>query len=114
MDVFSHTENGVCILSLSGPLVRGEAEQKLGRGFAALLGSGERTFVFHLADVPYVDSAGIGELVACAKRAYEHGGVIKIVLPPGGRTHDIFRIASLDKVFEIFPQADQALASFFP
>jgi anti-anti-sigma factor len=62
--------------------------------------------------VPYVDSAGVGELVGCAKRAYERGGAIKIVLPPRGAVRETFRITSLDKVFEIFEHEDEALASF--
>jgi len=112
VDVFSRKHGKICVVALSGRLTLGEVEEKLNRSFAALLDSGERLFVFHMAAVPYVDSAGVGELVACAKRAYEKGGVIKIVLPNDCLTYQIFVKTSLDKVFELYSTEGAALASF--
>ena len=112
MEVFSRKVGKVSVVALSGRLTLGEVEDKLKKHFQALLDSGERMFVFHLAAVPYVDSAGVGELVACAKSAYENGGVIKVVLPNDGLTYQIFVKTSLDKVFELYDTEDQAVASF--
>jgi len=112
VEVFSRKHGKISVLALSGRLTLGEVEDKLKDSFVALLDSGERLFVFHMAAVPYVDSAGVGELVACAKRAYEKGGVIKIVLPNDCLTYQIFVKTSLDKVFELYPTEDAALASF--
>ena len=112
MEVFSRKHGKISVVALSGRLTLGEVEDKLEKSFVALLDSGERLFVFHMAAVPYVDSAGVGELVACAKRAYEKGGVIKIVLPNDCLTYQIFVKTSLDKVFELYPTEDAALASF--
>lgn len=112
MDVFSRKKGKICIIALSGRLTLGEVEVKLKRSFVALLDTGERRFLFNMAAVPYIDSAGVGELVACAKRAYEKGGVIKIVLPNDCLTYQIFVKTSLDKVFELYPTEDAALACF--
>ncbi len=112
VEVFSRKVGKISVLGLSGRLTLGEVEDKLKKHFKALLDSGERTFVFHMAAVPYVDSAGVGELVACAKRAYETGGIIKIVLPNDGLTYQIFIKTSLDKVFELYDTEKQAVASF--
>jgi anti-anti-sigma factor len=101
VDVFSRKKGKICIIALSGRLTLGEVEVKLKRSFVALLDTGERRFLFNMAAVPYIDSAGVGELVACAKRAYEKGGVIKIVLPNDCLTYQIFVKTSLDKVFEL-------------
>jgi anti-anti-sigma factor len=112
VDVFSRKKGKICIIALSGRLTLGEVEVKLKRSFVALLDTGERRFLFNMAAVPYIDSAGVGELVACAKRAYEKGGVIKIVLPNDCLTYQIFVKTSLDKVFELYPTEDAALACF--
>ena len=112
MEVLSRKVGKVSVVVLSGRLTLGEVEDQLKKQFEALLDSGERTFVFNMATVPYVDSAGVGELVACAKRAYETGGIIKIVLPNDCLTYQIFIKTSLDKVFELYDTEEQALASF--
>ena len=112
MEVLSRKVGKVSVVAFSGRLTLGEVEDKLEKHFKALLDSGERMFVFNMAAVPYVDSSGVGELVACAKRAYENGGIIKIVLPNDGLTYQIFIKTSLDKVFELYDTEEQALASF--
>ena len=112
MELLSRKVGKITVVAFSGRLTLGEVDDKLEKQFDALLDSGERMFVFHLAAVPYVDSAGVGELVACAKRAYESGGIIKVVLPNDGLTYQIFTKTSLDKVFELFDTEAQAVASF--
>ena len=112
MEIFTRREGKVTVVSLSGAVVGGEAEASLRSTFRGLLDSGDRLFVFHMTAVPYLDSAGVGELVGCAKRDYERGGAIKIVLAPRGPVREIFKVTSLDKVFEIFEHEAEAVASF--
>ena len=112
MELFTSKKGKVSIVSFSGRVTLGEVGDKLKTCFGGLLDAGERRFVFHLAAVPYVDSSGVGELVSCAKRAYEKGGVIKVVLPADCLTHQIFMKTGLDKVFELYPDEAAAIASF--
>lgn len=112
MELLATKKGKISILSFSGRVTLGEVGDKLKDTFKGLLESGERRFVFNLAAVPYVDSAGVGELVACAKRAYEQGGVIKVVLPANSVTYQIFIKTALDKVFELYPDEGAAIASF--
>ena len=58
-----------------------------------------------------MDSAGIGELVACHKRAVEKGGVIKI-LKPNEKLLDLFTITKLIEIFDIFDNEKDAVKSF--
>jgi anti-anti-sigma factor len=112
VDILIRKEGQVRVVSMSGRLTFGEAGDKLGAPFRELIDSGDRRFVFHMADVPYVDSAGIAELVACAKRAYERGGVVKVVSPSGSKTRRVFALTGLEKVFEVFDTEGDAIGSF--
>jgi len=112
VELFTSKKGKVSIVSFSGRVTLGEVGEKLKVCFEGLIEAGERRFVFNLAAVPYVDSSGVGELVSCAKRAYEQGGVIKVVLPANCLTHQIFLKTGLDKVFELYPDEGAAIASF--
>ena len=58
-----------------------------------------------------MDSAGLGELVACHKRANANGGNIKI-LRPSGKVADLLSLTKITEIFEIFDDEGEALASF--
>ena len=111
MDILHRKEGTVSVISLSGRLTAGEAEL-LRDGFKDRLGAGERWFVLQMSEVPYVDSAGVAEIVACAKRAFERGGVIKLVAAPDSKTRQILSLTGLDRVFEMFEIEREAVASF--
>lgn len=97
-------------MDLSGELKLGEPTRLLRERSKELVASGERFFVLDLLDVPWLDSSGIGEVFACYKRARERDGVVKLVLRD--RSYSLFTLTQLDRVFEIFPDAHRALASF--
>lgn len=102
----------VCVFEVSGSMNIGRGDVELREAFKEAIRDGERSFLFNLTKVSYMDSAAIGETVACAKRAAEAGGTIKIVLVPKGRPDEILRVTSLDRVFEIFTDEKEALVSF--
>jgi anti-sigma B factor antagonist len=58
-----------------------------------------------------MDSAGIGELVACYKRAKEKGGNVKL-LNPSGKVLDLLTLTKLEEVFETYRQEQEAVGSF--
>ncbi len=112
MEIKADKKNGINILYLAGKMTIGDGDVKLRKAFRDLLEAGERQFLFDMSEVPYLDSAAVGETVACYKRASDQGGVIKVVMPPGGKAHEVFVLTYLDRVFQIFPDEDEALASF--
>ena len=68
--------------------------------------------VIDLLGAAWMDSSGVGALVACAKHAAERGAVIKIALPVEGPVHNVFAICHLERVFDTYPQVKAAVASF--
>ena len=112
MAIESHKIGGVSILGFQGRLTRGSGDLAMREQFVSLLDAGERKFVFDFKNVPYLDSATLGETVACLKRAREQRGTVKVVLVPGGRPSELFRMTSLDRAFDIYPSESHALESF--
>ncbi len=112
MAITVRNRDGVTILDVSGAMRLGSEDVELRRTLRSRLDAGDVKFLFNFKKVSYMDSAAIGETVACHKRAAERGGVIKLLMIPKGRPDELFRIASLDRVFEIFRDEDEAIASF--
>ena len=105
-------EGDVVIVDISGRMTIGKGDVDMREKFTDLLASGERKFIFDMTRVSYVDSAGVGETVACQKRVREKDGIIRLVMPTAGKVHQIFVIAYLDRAFEIFEDEPAALAAF--
>ncbi len=101
----------VAVVDLSGKITIGEGDVVLRETVNELLDSGKRDILLNLAKVSYMDSAGIGELVACYKRAKEKGGTVKL-LNPSGKVFDLLQLTKLEEVFEIYRDEKEALVSF--
>jgi anti-sigma B factor antagonist len=72
---------------------------------------GKNNLVIDLNAVRFVDSSGLGSLVSGFKNASARNGNLKLCgLQPQVRS--MFELTRLHRVFEIFPDADEALASF--
>jgi anti-sigma B factor antagonist len=101
----------VSILDLSGKITIGEGDVILREEVNKLLETDRKSILLNLDKVTYMDSAGIGELVACFKRASESGAKLKL-LNPSGRVSDLLSLTKLQQVFEIFSEEKEALVSF--
>ncbi len=112
LDIEVDRARNVCTLTCAGDLTLGEGELNLRNQVISVLEEGDRFLVLNLNGVRYMDSAGVGEIVACSKRAFERNGVIKIVLPEKGPVQRVFALTCLDRAFEIFHDHGQAVASF--
>ncbi|MCZ6778905.1 MAG: STAS domain-containing protein [Acidobacteria bacterium] len=100
----------VNILHLSGKMTIGEGDVMLREEVRKLLDEGETHFILDMLGVPFMDSASIGEVVACSKRAGEKKGLIKLVMKD--RVHNLFTMTRLDRVFDIYDGVEDALAGF--
>lgn len=105
-------KRGVSILACSGRLTIDGGDETLRSELRQALDEGERQLVLEMSSLSYMDSAGVGEVVACSKRAFERSGVIKIVLRADGAVRRIFQITCLDRAFETFTSEDEAIESF--
>jgi anti-sigma B factor antagonist len=99
----------VCVLTVTGELKLGPAVDELRGQFKRALERGDRLFVFNMLKVPWMDSSGIGEVVACYKRVREHKGDLRVVMR--GRAHDLFTFYELHKVCELHETLEDALGS---
>jgi anti-sigma B factor antagonist len=109
MTIHVRKDEQVCILEISGKIMLGEPTKQLRHKVKELLGAGERIFVLDMANVPWLDSSGIGEVVACRNRIVAVEGRIRVVLNP--KMHDLFTLFELQKFLKFYRDVEQALAS---
>ncbi|HEY3174293.1 MAG TPA: STAS domain-containing protein [Candidatus Polarisedimenticolia bacterium] len=101
----------VSILDLNGKITIGKGDLILKDAVENALKEGRSRLLLNLEKVSYMDSAGIGELVACFKRVVEKKGVMKLVNPEG-RVQDLLALTKLDEYFETYQSEQEALGSF--
>jgi anti-sigma B factor antagonist len=101
----------VSIVDLSGQITIGAGDVQMRDAVLALLEGGQKQILLNLEKVSYMDSAGIGELVACFKRAKERGGMVKLVNPTG-KVYDLLQLTKLEDIFQVFKDEKEALVSF--
>ena len=101
----------VSVVDLSGKITIGEGDVVLKDKVHELLDAGKSQILLNLEKINYMDSAGIGELVACYKRAREKGGTVRL-LKPSGKVYDLLQLTKLEEVFDTFRDEAEALKSF--
>ena len=101
----------VAVVDLSGKITIGEGDVVLRDEVNKLLEADNKAILLNLNGVTYMDSAGIGELVACYKRSAEAGARLKL-LNPSGRVSDLLSLTKLQQVFDIYNEEKDALVSF--
>jgi anti-sigma B factor antagonist len=101
----------VSVLDLSGKITIGEGDVVLREKVNELLDADHKSILLNLEKVSYMDSAGIGELVACYKRAKEKEGTVKL-LNPSGKVYDLLQLTKLAEVFDIYRDEKEALTTF--
>jgi anti-sigma B factor antagonist len=111
MDIKERVVGGVSILDLSGKIVLGEGDGQVKERIKDLLSDGQRRILLNLAEVNYIDSAGLGTLIGSYTTAKRDGGSLKLVNLTK-RIRDLLAITKLITVFETFDNEAEALASF--
>jgi anti-sigma B factor antagonist len=101
----------VTILNIIGRLTIDEAAQHLKNDIEDVLSRGGLHVVLNLAKVPYIDSGGLGQLVASYGSVKKAGGTMKL-LNVNSRNHDLLSITRLVTVFESFDSEAEAIRSF--
>ena len=101
----------VRILEPSGKLTLGEPVDMLGKAVKAHIEEGRTKLIISLKGVEYVDSAGIGEMVAAKKRAVEKKGDVKLLMP-NQTVYNVLSMLSLHLIFEIHQDEAKAVRSF--
>jgi anti-sigma B factor antagonist len=111
MKMKTRDSGDVRILELHGKLVLGEPVDTLGKATKGLIDEGHHKLVISLKGVEYVDSAGIGELVAAKKRAVEKKGDVKLLMP-NQTVYNVLSMLSLHLIFDIHQDEFKAVHAF--
>ena len=98
---------GVTIVDLSGRITLGEGSVVLRDTIRDLVSKGKNKILLNLADVTYIDSSGIGELVSAFTTVRNQNGELKL-LKLTKKVHDLLQITKLYTVFDI--KDDEAIA----
>ena len=101
----------VTVLDLKGRMTMGEGDELLKDKVNSLILQGRKKLVLNLADVPYVDSAGLGVIVGTYTTIARQGGGLKL-LKLTKRIEDLLAITKLLTVFETFDDEADAVRSF--
>lgn len=113
MDMTTSTREvaGVTIVDISGRIVLGEESAALRELVSSLLSKGHKKVLLNLADVNYIDSSGLGNLVSSFTSARKQSGELKL-LNLNNKVHDVMQITRLFTVFEVFDNEGAAVKSF--
>ena len=111
MKVSTRKFGDVVIIDVDGKIVLGDGDVEIKQIVDNLLDRGSRQFLLNMSRVPYLDSAGLGEIIRCFTALRKNGGSFKL-LSPNQRIIDLMTITKLLDVFDIFENEAAAIASF--
>ncbi len=84
---------------------------EFGQALAATIDDGERNIVLDLANVDYMSSAGLREIVSALKKVKRASGDLRIA-QPSTRVSEVLEMAGLDTILQIFPNQTDAVSSY--
>ena len=109
---FSSREAGnVVIIDIEGKILLGDGDVEIKQAIDGLLGQNQKNILLNLARVPYIDSAGLGEMIRCFTAIRKAGGSLRL-LAPNQRLIDLLTITKLVNVFDWYNDESAALKSF--
>jgi anti-sigma B factor antagonist len=111
MKIDIRTIGDIRILDCSGKITLGEGTMSIRNTVRDTLQSGAKKIILNLADINYIDSAGVGELVSTFTTTVNNGGKLKL-LNLTKKVQELLTITKLLTVFEVFTDEKAAIASF--
>jgi len=111
MHIDERTIGDVVVLDVKGRVQLGEGDEMLKDKVNSLLNQGRKKIVLNLAEVPYIDSAGLGEVVRTFTTVSRQGGQLKL-LNLTKRITDLLAITKLLTVFDTYDSEQDAVQSF--
>ena len=103
--------HGVSVLDIEGRIVLGEESNSFRERVKGLLAAGKKKIVLNLANVTYIDSAGLGTLVAAFHSARSQGAQLKMT-NLGSKFKEILQVTKLMTVFDTYESETAAVQSF--
>jgi anti-sigma B factor antagonist len=111
MKFSSRKVDNVSIIDIEGKILLGDGDVEIKQAVDDMLAHGDRNILLNLARVPYIDSAGLGEIIRCFTAIRKNGGSFKL-LSPNQRLIDLLAITKLVNVFDWYNDEPSAVKSF--
>ena len=103
--------DGVAVLGLEGRIVLGEESNALREAVKGLLAKGQKKIVLNMDNVTYIDSAGLGTLVAAHHSAKQQGAGLRLS-NLGSKFQEVLQVTKLLTVFDVYDSEAAAIRSF--
>jgi anti-sigma B factor antagonist len=103
--------DGVTVVEIEGRIVLGEESNSFREKVKSLLAAGKKKIVLNLSNVSYIDSAGLGTLVATFHSARSQGATLKLA-NLGSKFKEVLQVTKLMTVFDTYDNESLAVQSF--
>ena len=111
MKITAHSYGDVKVLALKGDLTTGEGDVKLRDTLKEEVGAGFKKIIINLGGVGFMDSGGLGELMAGFTSCKKAGASVCLASLTK-KTHDLLQITQLITLFDVYEDDKEAIASF--
>lgn len=103
--------DGITVVTMDGRIVLGEESNALREKVKGLLADSKKKVILNMANVTYIDSAGLGTLVATFHSARQQGATLKLT-HLGAKFKEVLQVTKLLTVFEVHDTDNAAVESF--
>jgi anti-sigma B factor antagonist len=107
----SREVDGVTVVALEGRIVLGEESNALREKIKSMVGEGKKKIVLNMDGVTFIDSAGLGTLVAAHHSAKGQGASLRLC-HLGTKFQEVLQITKLMTIFDVYNTEAEAVASF--
>jgi anti-sigma B factor antagonist len=111
LKVKTRMEGDVAVISVSGKLMGGPESDALRNEVKNLIDEGTKKFVVNLKGVPWINSTGLGALMAVYTSIQRSEGVLRLC-HVSDRIQSLFMITKLLTIFDTYPSETEAIESF--
>ena len=111
MKFSSRQVENIVIIDIEGKILLGDGDVEIKQAVDNHLAKGQKNILLNLVNVPYIDSAGLGEIIRCFTSVRKNGGDLKL-LAPNQRLIDLLGVTKLVNVFDWYGDESSAVKSF--
>jgi anti-sigma B factor antagonist len=111
LNITQNVVEGVTILALSGRIVLGEESNALREKLKSLSAGGTTKIVLNMSEIDYIDSSGLGTLVAAHLSAKTAGASVRLC-NLGNKFNEVMQLTKLITVFDVYDTEAAAVSSF--
>lgn len=104
-------EPGIVVLEMAGRFLMGPDCQQVDREIEAHILRDEKSFIFDLSAVEYVDSGAVGQIVKSYSKLKKSGGTLRLA-GVSGMVEGVLKLTQVHKVIEVYPTAQEATKDF--